>query len=170
MAILKKIVLALVVLIVLLAAIGMMLPRNVHVERSIVIDAPPATVFALVDGYKQFNKWSPWAALDPNAKYTIGRAGVRRRRQAVLVRRSEDRGNRQPGDHRGQAERKRQVEARVRRSGARHRELHADARNRRHEGRVGARLRHGQGTRRPLLRADDGLDGRQGLREGIGRA
>ena len=70
MAILKKIVLALVVLIVLLAAIGMLLPRNVHVERSIVIDAPAATVFALLDGYKQFNKWSPWAVYDPNAKYT----------------------------------------------------------------------------------------------------
>src|SRR5580765_1934475 len=68
--ILKKIFLALAVLIVLLAAIGMLLPRNVHVERSIVIDAPAATVFALLDGYKQFNKWSPWAVHDPNAKYT----------------------------------------------------------------------------------------------------
>lgn len=70
MAILKKLVLAVVVLILLLAGIGMLLPRQVHVERSIVIDAPRATVFALVDGFKQFNKWSPWAALDPNAKYT----------------------------------------------------------------------------------------------------
>lgn len=70
MAILKKIVIALVVLLVLLAGIGMLLPRQVHVERSIVVDAPRATVFALVDGFKQFNKWSPWAALDPNAKYT----------------------------------------------------------------------------------------------------
>ncbi len=71
MAVLKKIILALVVVIVLLAAIGMLLPRNVHVERAIVIDAPAATVFALVDGYKQFNKWSPWAAYDPNAKYNV---------------------------------------------------------------------------------------------------
>lgn len=70
MVILKKLVLAAVVLVVLLAGIGMLLPRQVHVERSIVIDAPRATVFALVDGFKQFNKWSPWAALDPNAKYT----------------------------------------------------------------------------------------------------
>jgi len=68
--ILKKLVLAVVVLVVLLAGIGMLLPRQVHVERSVVIDAPRATVFALVDGFKQFNKWSPWAALDPNAKYT----------------------------------------------------------------------------------------------------
>ncbi len=70
MAILKNIVIALVVLLGLLAGIGMLLPRQVHVERSIVIDAPRATIFALVDGYKQFNKWSPWAALDPDAKYT----------------------------------------------------------------------------------------------------
>ncbi len=70
MVILKKLVLAVVVLVVLLAGIGMLLPRQVHVERSIVIDAPRATVFALLDGFKQFNKWSPWAALDPNATYT----------------------------------------------------------------------------------------------------
>jgi hypothetical protein len=68
--VLKKLVLAVVVLCVLLAGIGMLLPRQVHVERSIVIDAPRATVFSLLDGFKQFNKWSPWAALDPNAKYT----------------------------------------------------------------------------------------------------
>jgi effector-binding domain-containing protein/uncharacterized protein YndB with AHSA1/START domain len=68
--VLKKLVLAVVALVVLLAGIGMLLPRRVHVERSIVIDAPRATVFALVDGFKQFNKWSPWAALDPNAEYT----------------------------------------------------------------------------------------------------
>jgi effector-binding domain-containing protein/uncharacterized protein YndB with AHSA1/START domain len=68
--ILKKLVIALVVLAALLAGIGMLLPRMVHVERTIVIDAPAATVYALVDGFKQFNKWSPWAALDPNTQYT----------------------------------------------------------------------------------------------------
>jgi effector-binding domain-containing protein/uncharacterized protein YndB with AHSA1/START domain len=49
----------------------MLLPRHSHVQRGIVIEAPRATVFALVDGFKQFNKWSPWKAKDPNAKYTI---------------------------------------------------------------------------------------------------
>jgi effector-binding domain-containing protein len=68
--ILKKIVIIVVVLVVALAAIGMLLPRNVHVERAITIDAPASTVYALLDGYRQFNKWSPWAALDPNAQYT----------------------------------------------------------------------------------------------------
>jgi effector-binding domain-containing protein/uncharacterized protein YndB with AHSA1/START domain len=69
-AILKPVVVVLVVLLLLLAGVGMLLPRHSHVERKIVIDAPRATVFALVDGFKQFKKWSPWAQ-DPNAKYTI---------------------------------------------------------------------------------------------------
>jgi len=54
-----KIVVILVVLLALFAGVGMLLPRYVHVERSIVIGAPAATVYALVDGFKQFNKWSP---------------------------------------------------------------------------------------------------------------
>jgi effector-binding domain-containing protein len=70
-AALKKIVVALAVLVVLLAAIGMLLPRHSHVERSIVIGAPRATVYALVDGFKPFGKWSPWASLDPNMKVVI---------------------------------------------------------------------------------------------------
>ena len=70
MGIFMKIIVALVVLVALLAGVGMLLPRQVHVERAIVIDAPAATIYALVDGFRQFNKWSPWAALDPNCKYT----------------------------------------------------------------------------------------------------
>lgn len=70
MRILKKIVLFVVVLVVLLAGIGMLLPRAVHVERSTSIGAPPSTVFALVNGYRTFNKWSPWSGLDPEAQYT----------------------------------------------------------------------------------------------------
>jgi effector-binding domain-containing protein/uncharacterized protein YndB with AHSA1/START domain len=66
---LKRLIVVVVTLVALLAAAGMLLPRHSHVERKVVIDAKPSTVFALVDGFKQFNKWSPWAALDPNAKY-----------------------------------------------------------------------------------------------------
>ena len=70
MAVLKKIVIALVLTAVALAVVGLLLPRQVHVERSAVIDAPRATVFAQVNGYKNFNKWSPWFDQDPNARYT----------------------------------------------------------------------------------------------------
>lgn len=69
MAVLQKLLIAVALLLVVLAGIGMLLPRQVHVERQITIDAPRATVFALVDGFKRFNEWSPWAALDPNTKY-----------------------------------------------------------------------------------------------------
>jgi effector-binding domain-containing protein len=69
MGIVMKLVVALVLLVAVLAGVGMLLPRNVHVERQITIDAPAATIFTLVDGFKMFNTWSPWAALDPDTKY-----------------------------------------------------------------------------------------------------
>jgi effector-binding domain-containing protein/uncharacterized protein YndB with AHSA1/START domain len=69
MKILKKVLIALVLIVVAAAGIGLLLPRQVHVERSAVIDAPRATVFALVNGFRNFNKWSPWHAMDPQAKY-----------------------------------------------------------------------------------------------------
>jgi len=69
MRLLKRLLLALVALIVLLAGIGWALPRQVHVERSTNIDAPASTIFALVDGFSMFNQWSPWYGLDPSAQY-----------------------------------------------------------------------------------------------------
>lgn len=57
------------VLVVLVLA-AYMLPRQVHVDRSITIDAPREAVFPHLEGYQTFNKWSPWFELDPNAKYT----------------------------------------------------------------------------------------------------
>jgi len=71
MAILKKLLLAVALLIVVLVAIGMLLPRKVHVERKVTIGAPQGTVFALVDGFRPFPKWSPWQQLDPNMKVTL---------------------------------------------------------------------------------------------------
>ena len=71
MAILKKLLLAVVLLAAVLGGIGMLLPRKVHVERRVTIGAPQATVFALVDGFRPFAKWSPWQQLDPNMKVTL---------------------------------------------------------------------------------------------------
>jgi effector-binding domain-containing protein len=68
---LKKTLGALVVLVVLFFAVGLALPRKVHLERSTSIAAPQATVFTLVNGYKRYNQWSPWAAKDPSATYTF---------------------------------------------------------------------------------------------------
>ena len=70
MKVLKFLLIGLVGLIVVLALIGYTSPSQVHLERSISINAKPTTVFTYLNGFKNFNKWSPWAALDPNTKYT----------------------------------------------------------------------------------------------------
>lgn len=70
MAGLKKVLIGLVVLIVVLTALAFVLPAQSRVERAIVINAPTATVFAVMRDFEQFNQWSPWAELDPNTQYT----------------------------------------------------------------------------------------------------
>lgn len=57
-------------LILLFFGVGLFLPSTAHVERSIVVDAPQATVFALTNGYARFNEWSPWAEMDADTEYT----------------------------------------------------------------------------------------------------
>lgn len=69
MRLFKKIVLGLVVLVVVLAGVGFLLPRQVRVERTAVIEATPATLFTVLNNFKMFSRWSPWAALDPNTEY-----------------------------------------------------------------------------------------------------
>jgi effector-binding domain-containing protein len=50
--------------------IGFLLSPTAHIERKIVIDAPPASVYTVLNGFTRFNDWSPWADMDPNAQYT----------------------------------------------------------------------------------------------------
>ncbi len=69
MRVLKILVISLFGLLAALAVIGLALPRQVHLERAITIAAKPATVFTYLNGFKNFNRWSPWAALDPDTRY-----------------------------------------------------------------------------------------------------
>ena len=61
---------ALASVVVAFVALGFFLPRHSHVERSIETSASPATVFEIVNGFRRFNEWSPWAGLDPQTRYT----------------------------------------------------------------------------------------------------
>lgn len=70
MQILKKLLIAILVLVAALVIVGLFLPSTAHLERSTVISAPQSTVFALVNGYARFNEWSPWAGIDPETRYT----------------------------------------------------------------------------------------------------
>ncbi len=67
MKVLKAILKLLLVLLVVFGVVGVFLPSSAHVERSTVIEAPQATVFVLVNGFRGFNRWSPWYERDPNA-------------------------------------------------------------------------------------------------------
>jgi effector-binding domain-containing protein len=64
--VIKKIFASLVVLIVAAAAVGLMLPRHARVERSVAINRPASLIFATVNSFQLFPKWSPWQDLDPN--------------------------------------------------------------------------------------------------------
>jgi hypothetical protein len=68
---LKKITAVLVLLIVGFFVAVLVQPATFHVNRSIAVAAPIAAVFEKVNDHKKFQEWSPWAELDPNAKYTF---------------------------------------------------------------------------------------------------
>ena len=69
MVIIKRILLSCVALLVLLVVVGFLLPRDVRVERSVEIDASPQAVFMMVNDFQQFNRWQPWAQIDPTTRY-----------------------------------------------------------------------------------------------------
>jgi len=50
---------------------GYLLPREVHVERSITIERPAPMMFELLNSFQHFDKWSPWAKRDPDATFTV---------------------------------------------------------------------------------------------------
>ncbi len=60
----KKILLGVVAVIVLLVLAGFLMPGQVHVERSVVVSAPPAAVFPHLCDFEASQKWSPWATRD----------------------------------------------------------------------------------------------------------
>lgn len=61
----------LVALLGILAVTVALQPSDFSIQRSITIAAPPATVFGLVNDFHQWEKWSPWAKLDPTMKTTF---------------------------------------------------------------------------------------------------
>ena len=70
MKFLKWLLIIIAVLAVILVVVGFLLPQTKHVERSITVEATKDTVFNQVNNLQNFNNWSPWAEIDPNASYT----------------------------------------------------------------------------------------------------
>lgn len=68
MRVLKILVGLIVLVVVAFVGGGLVLDDKAHAERQILLGGSPATVFTVLNGFRQFQKWSPWAELDPNAK------------------------------------------------------------------------------------------------------
>jgi effector-binding domain-containing protein len=62
---LRKILVAVVAVVLLLAVVGVLLPRHAHVTRSVAIDRPASLIYATVNSFQLFPAWSPWQDLDP---------------------------------------------------------------------------------------------------------
>lgn len=71
---LKKILIAVVVLIAAILVYAATRPDTFRVERSAAIKAPPEKVFALVNDFKRWDAWSPWEKKDPSMRRSWGDA------------------------------------------------------------------------------------------------
>ena len=63
-------IVVLAVIVIAVVSIAVMSPQS-HIERSIVINAQPAAIYEELVDFKAFNTWSPWAAIDPDTRYTF---------------------------------------------------------------------------------------------------
>ncbi len=66
----KKFLAVVLLLLVAFVGFGATLPTRVEVERSVSVNRPAATVFTLLNGFRTWAEWSPWATLDPAATFT----------------------------------------------------------------------------------------------------
>ena len=68
------ILLALAFIAILFIVVILGRPDDFTVTRAAGISAPPEKIFPLVNDLHQWDAWSPWAKLDPNAKNTFSGA------------------------------------------------------------------------------------------------
>jgi Polyketide cyclase / dehydrase and lipid transport len=64
----KKILLALLAIVIIILIVAAFQPNTYHVERSRTIPAPPETVYAHVNDFHNWPQFNPFQQLDPSAK------------------------------------------------------------------------------------------------------
>jgi uncharacterized protein YndB with AHSA1/START domain len=79
----KKILIGLAALVVVFLIVVALQPDEFRISRSAAVAAPPDQVFAQVNDFHNWEAWSPWAKLDPNAKATF--EGPRAGKGAVFI-------------------------------------------------------------------------------------
>jgi hypothetical protein len=66
----RKAAIGLVVLAASFVVVGLLLPRTWHVERSVVIAAPPERIHPFVSTLKRWQEWSVWTKeMDPQVRH-----------------------------------------------------------------------------------------------------
>jgi hypothetical protein len=70
----KKFLIALVVVVGGVLVFAATRPDQYHIERSAKMDAPAPVVFSQIDDLHAWTAWSPWEKLDPNTKMTYSGA------------------------------------------------------------------------------------------------
>jgi hypothetical protein len=76
MKILKYVALTLVTLLVLALVVGLCMPKEWSVERSLVVNAESAKIHPIVGNLESWPRWMPWMEDDPQMRITFeGTAG-----------------------------------------------------------------------------------------------
>ncbi|HEY2903893.1 MAG TPA: SRPBCC family protein [Polyangia bacterium] len=73
---LKTILLLLVAGLAVLVVVIATRPSSFRIARSATINAPAGVVFALLNDFHQWARWSPWEGRDPNLQRTYAGAGA----------------------------------------------------------------------------------------------
>jgi hypothetical protein len=71
MKIIKKIIIALLALVIIALIVALVVPKEYHVEREITINKPKDSVFNYVKYLKNQDNFSVWAKMDPTMKKTF---------------------------------------------------------------------------------------------------
>lgn len=69
-----KIMIALLLVVAAFLTYAAMQPAMYQITRERMVELPPAALYAEVDDFRDWEAWSPWRKMDPEAKYTYGGA------------------------------------------------------------------------------------------------
>ncbi len=75
MKVLKWIGIILVSIIAIALLASLILPKKVHIVRSVEVNAPREKVFDYLVHFEKFIEWSPWQKIDPDVRYDISDDG-----------------------------------------------------------------------------------------------
>lgn len=73
MTVLKKIGIILGVFLLLFIILGIVMPKNLHVEKLKTLDAPSNFLFNIANDFKTNPDWNPWVLSDPKMVLTYGK-------------------------------------------------------------------------------------------------